>query len=140
LTYLLDTNVVSEFRKVADGRSDPRVAAWQARIPAEQFFLSTIVLLELELGTLLMERRNRSQGQMLREWLDLSVLPTFADRILPVDARIALRCARMHVPNRQPEGDALIAATALVHGMIIVSRNVADFAPMGVRTINPWQA
>ncbi len=138
MTYLLDTNVVSEFRKIADGRGDTRVAKWQASIPAERFFLSTIVLLELELGTLLMERRDSVQGQMLREWLDDLVLPTFASRTLPVDEKVALCCAHMLVANRQPEGDALIAATAMVHGMTVVTRNVGDFAPMGVRTLNPW--
>lgn len=80
------------------------------------------------------------QGRRLREWMDHLVLPEFAERIVPVDAAVALRCAALHVPDPRPERDALIAATALVHGMTIVTRNVADFLPTGVAVLNPWEA
>ena len=76
---------------------------------------------------------------MLRAWLELQVLPEFAARTLPVDAALAQRCARLHVPDKRGERDALIAATALVHGMTLVTRNLADFKPTGVTLLNPWE-
>jgi predicted nucleic acid-binding protein len=75
---------------------------------------------------------------MFRAWMDNHVLPEFAARVLPVDTAVAQRCARLHVPDRRAERDALIAATALVHGMTIVTRNIADFEPTGVPVLNPW--
>ncbi|HEY0229087.1 MAG TPA: type II toxin-antitoxin system VapC family toxin, partial [Mycobacterium sp.] len=102
--------------------------------------LSAITLLELELGVLRMERRDAAQGARLRTWLDHHVLPSFADRILAIDAAVALRCAALHVPDPRSDRDALIAATALVQGMTVVTRNVADFAPTGVRVVDPWEA
>jgi predicted nucleic acid-binding protein len=101
-------------------------------------FLSAITVMELELGTLLAERRDAVQGAMLRSWLNGQVLPAYLGRILVVDVQVAVRCAALHVPDRRSERDALIAATALVHGMTVVTRNVADFAPTGVPVLNPW--
>jgi predicted nucleic acid-binding protein len=136
--FLLDTNVLSELRKAGDGRADAKVAAWISSVDAETFYLSAVTLMELELGTLRLERRDPIQGARLRAWIDGYVLPEFADRTLPVDSDVALRCARLHVPDPRPERDAFIAATALVHGMTVVTRNVADFEPTGVRLLNPW--
>jgi len=85
------------------------------------------------------ERRDPAQGAILRSWLDDHVLPAFADRVLPVDVVVAQRCASLHVPDPRSDRDALIAATAMVHGMTVVTRNVADFEPTGVRILNPWQ-
>src|SRR4051812_49350855 len=115
------------------------VAAWAAGVPASVLFLSVIIVMELEQGTLLVERRDAIRGAVLRLWLDRRVLPAFADRVLPIDTAVARHCARLHVPDPRAERDALIAATALVYGMVIVTRNVADFEPTGVRIINPWQ-
>jgi predicted nucleic acid-binding protein len=137
--YLLDTNVVSELRKVGDGRADANVVAWLSAVNASSLYLSAITLMELELGTLLLTRRDPVQGQRLRQWLDTKVLPAFADRTLSVDAQVALRCAGLHVPDPRSERDAFIAATALVHAMTVVTRNVADFAATGVSLVNPWQ-
>ena len=134
--YLLDTNVVSELRKEA--RANPRVVAWARTTPAEGLFVSAITILELELGVLRAERRDPAQGKVLRSWLDAHVMPTFADRVLVVDAVVGKCCARLHVPDPQSERDALIAATALVHGFVVVTRNVRDFAATGVETLNPW--
>lgn len=138
--FLLDTNVISELRKVRAGKADPQVAAWVRAVPGGSLFLSTIVIQELEIGTLLTERRDPIQGTILRAWLDEHVLPSFADRILPVDTAVARRSAALYVPNPQPFRDALIAATALVHGMTVVTRNLADFEPTGVPLLNPWNA
>ena len=135
---LLDTNVVSELRKIGTRRIDAKVAKWAASAGAGGFFISVITLMELETGVRLVERRDTKQGAMLRSWLDDKVLPGFAGRILPVDEAVALRCAALHVPDPRPERDALIAATSLVHGMTLVTRNVADFEPMGVPLFNPW--
>jgi predicted nucleic acid-binding protein len=137
--FLLDTNVVSELRKAGDGKADAKVVAWLAAVDAADFYLSAITLLELELGTLLLERRDPAQGARLRSWMDRYVLPEFAGRTLPVVSNVALRCARLHVPDPRSDRDAYIAATALVHGMTVVTRNAADFAPTGVHLVNPWE-
>ena len=135
--FLLDTNALSELRR--RDRTDPKVAEWADDIHPSDLFLSVITILEIEAGTLLLERRDKAQGAVLRAWIDKKVLPTFEGRILPVDTAIALRCARLHVPNPRAERDALIAATALVHNLKLATRNVADFAPMGVDLLNPWE-
>ncbi|MBS0508109.1 MAG: type II toxin-antitoxin system VapC family toxin [Proteobacteria bacterium] len=137
---VLDTNVVSELRKVRLGEADPNVAAWSGRVDAADLFVSAITIMELELGVLSMERRDADQGALLRAWLEQQVLPEFSARTLPVDTAVAQRCARLHIPDKRGERDALIAATALVHGMAVVTRNVAGFEPTGVSILNPWQA
>lgn len=136
--FLLDTNVISELRKAGDGKADASVTAWLAREDAASFFISAVTLLELEIGVLRVERRDPSQGARLRTWMGTRVLPEFSERTLPVDATVALRCARLHVPDPHAERDALIAATAIVHGMTVVTRNVADFEATGARSLNPW--
>ncbi|PPB81046.1 hypothetical protein B0O95_1226 [Mycetohabitans endofungorum] len=136
--YVLDTNVVSELRKVRAGKANANVTAWTASVDAAWLFVSAITIMELETGVLQIERRDADQGRILRAWIEHHVLPEFADRVLPIDIRVAQRCARLHVLNRQSERDALIAATALVHGMTVVTRNVADFAATGVNLLNPW--
>lgn len=136
--FVLDTNVVSELRKAKSGTADPRVVAWVSTVPVGQLFLSAISVLELEIGVLRVERRDPAHGAVLRAWLDDQVLPAFAGRVLAVDTSVALRCAKLHVPDPRAERDALIAATALVHGMTVVTRNVADFEPTRVPIFNPW--
>ena len=136
--YLLDTNVVSELRKIRLGKADSHVADWADSIDAADLYLSAISIQELEIGVLLAERRDPTQGSVFRAWLDGHVLPAFTGRILAVDTAVAQRSARLHVPDPRPVRDALIAATALVHGMTVVTRNVADFEPTGVSILNPW--
>ena len=136
--YLLDTNVVAEMRIGRTRKVNRNVIAWADSIPAVSLFLSVISVLEIEIGVLLAERRDPAQGTVLRSWLDLQVMAAFAGRILPVDTAVARRCAGLHVPDKRPDRDALIAATALVHGMTVVTRNVSDFAPTGVTIVNPW--
>lgn len=137
--YVLDTNVVSELRKVHTGRADPRVKAWANKLRSESAFLSVITVMELEQGTLSMERRDPQQGAVLRAWLESQILREFEGRVLPVETQIAKRCAALHVPNPFSYRDSLIAATALVHGMTLVTRNVSDFVRTGVATLNPWE-
>ena len=137
--FLLDTNVISELRKVGDGKADPRVTAWVTEQDAASFYLSALTLMELEIGILRAERRDVRQGHVLRTWMDTRVLPEFEERILPVDAAVALACARLHVPDPRAERDALIAATAIVNGMTVITGNVADFEKTGVDVINPWE-
>jgi len=134
--YLLDTNVVSELRK--GKKAQRRVRVWAQTLSADLLYLSVISVLELEIGTLLVERRDRKQGIILRSWIDGHVLPSFSGRILAIDTAVAQRCATLHVPNPRSDRDALIAATALVHGMTVVTRNVSDFQATGVAVVNPW--
>ena len=134
--FLLDTNVVSELRKT---QADPAVVAWARSVPAYKLYISAITLLEIETGILRLERRDPGQAATLRNWLEVHVMAAFAGRVLSVDGAVARRCARLHVPNRSNECDALIAATALVHDMTVVTRNTRDFAFSGAPVLNPWE-
>lgn len=136
--YLLDTNVVSELRKIRLGKADSHVALWADSVDAADLYLSAITVQELEIGVLLAERRDPSQGAVFRAWMNSHVLPAFNGRILAVDTTVAQCSAGLHVPDPRPFRDGLIAATALVHGMTVVTRNVADFETTGVGILNPW--
>jgi hypothetical protein len=134
--YILDTNVISELRKAR--KTHPHVKKWAQPLPAASLYISVISLLELEIGILLVARRDKEQGATLRSWMDGHVLPTFSGRILAIDTAVAQRCAALHVPSPRSDRDALIAATALVHGLTVATRNVADFERTGVSVVNPW--
>jgi predicted nucleic acid-binding protein len=136
--FLLDTNVISELRR--PDKADRNVVAWANAAPAANFFMSAISILEIELGARLIERRDAAQGAVLRAWIDDQILIRFEGRILAIDTAVAQRCAQLHVPNPRAERDTLIAATALVHGLTVVTRNVGDFEPTGVPYLNPWDA
>jgi predicted nucleic acid-binding protein len=135
--YILDTNVISELRKGT--RAQRSVRMWAQALPTASLYLSVVSILELEIGTLLVQRRDQKQGAILRAWIDAHVLPSFSGRILSIDTIVAQRCAALHVPNPRSDRDALIAATALVHGMTVVTRNLSHFQATGVAVINPWQ-
>lgn len=137
MSHLLDTNVVSELRKSAR-RADAGVRAWIAGRAPSDLYLSVITVLEVEVGIGRIARRDLAQGERLQAWLDDDLLDAFAGRILPVDMPVARRAARLHVPDPRPERDALIAATASVHGLSVVTRNVKDFTVLDVPTVNPW--
>ncbi|MGX4773490.1 PIN domain-containing protein [Bradyrhizobium guangdongense] len=134
--FLLDTNVISELRR--PDKADGNVVAWANASPATNFFISVISVLEIELGARLIRRKDAAHGAILRKWIDAQVLVRFEGRILAIDMAVAQRCAQLHVPNPRAERDALIAATALVHGLTVVTRNVEDFEPTGVPLLNPW--
>lgn len=97
--YLLDTNVISELRKEASGKADASLVAWANSVDTTELFLSSITILELEMGVLKVERKDPSQGKLLRLWFDYKVFPAFTGKILSVDADVALQCARLHIPN-----------------------------------------
>ncbi|MGH9498522.1 MAG: type II toxin-antitoxin system VapC family toxin [Terriglobales bacterium] len=134
--YILDTNVISELRKAR--KTDQNVKKWAEPLPSTSLYISVISVLELEIGILLVDRRDKQQGAILRAWMDRHVLPTFSGRVLAIDTAVAQRCATLHVPNPRSDRDALIAATALVHGLTIATRNVADFERTGAVVLNPW--
>lgn len=136
--FLIDTNVISEIRK--RDRADKRVLAWADRTDGSEFRLSCITLLEIRYGALLIQRRDPLQGKLMLAWFTRDILEAFADRTLPIDTDVAIACAALHVPDRRPDRDALIAATALVHDLTVVTRNTRDFATTGVRLFNPWES
>ena len=135
---LLDTNVVSELRKVSSGRAHPNVVLWNETVDPAETFISAVVLHELEIGVRLVERRDAVAGKVLRNWLENAVLITFSGRILPLDDAAAVQAAQWHVPYPKPINDAYVAATALTRRMTLVTRNIGDFAGMGVTLVNPW--
>jgi predicted nucleic acid-binding protein len=136
--FVLDTNVVSELRKAKAGKADRGVVSWASGVTPDALFVSVITILELETGVLLVQRRDPKQGALIRSWLDQHVLPAFSGRVLSVDTAVAQRCGALHVPDPRSERDALIAATAMVHNMTVVTRNVADFQATEVPLLNPW--
>jgi predicted nucleic acid-binding protein len=138
--FLLDTNVVSELRKFGTLSADENVSAWAGGVDSGHLYLSSITTLELEIGVQRMERRDRRQGKVLRNWLVGRVLPAFSGRILPFDAEAAECCARYHVPDPRPDRDSFIAAIAQVHQLTVVTRNTQDFQPFEVSLVNPWAA
>lgn len=132
--YLLDTNVVSELRR--RDRADPRVTTWADGVAPADLFISVITVLEIELGVQQAVFRAAPQADVYRRWLEEQVIPSFGERILPVDLATARACGRLQVPNRRPDRDALIAATAAAHRLTVVTRNVRDFPDVAV--LNPW--
>ena len=137
--YLLDTNIISESRKLGTSRVDPRAARWFDRVDVETTFVSAMTIFELERGVRQMERRDAAQGSVLRRWLDDQVMATYEHRTLPLSRAVVLICAGLHIPDPKSERDAWIAATAIDADLTLASRNTGDFANMGVRLINPFE-
>jgi len=137
VSYLLDTNVISELRKPA-GRASTNVRVWAGRQRTSDLLISVITVMEIEIGVARLERRDSVQGDVLRKWLERDLLVAFATRILPVDLAVVRRASAMHVPDPRPERDVLIAATALNLNLVVVTRNIADFQPLSVELLNPW--
>lgn len=140
MRMLLDTNVVSELRRAESGACDPRVIPFFAELDLEQCFISAITLMELEIGVLRLARRDERAAHGLRVWLEGRVKPLFEERTFQVDTAVALQCATLHVPDKRPLSDSLIAATAMVRGLVVATRNVKDFEPMGVPVVDPWRS
>ena len=137
MKYLVDTNVLSEARK-RDG--NPAVKAWLTRQTPEDLAISVITVLEIDVGIRRVQRRDPSSAEVLRTWLDERVLTLFAGRVLPLDVSCVPQIAPLHVPDPMPEHDAIIAGTALTHGLVVVTRNTRDFARANVELLNPWDA
>lgn len=137
--YLIDTNVLSELRKAKSGKADPNVINWANSVEVGKLFLSSVTVFEIEMGILRLERKDPSQGSVLRNWFESQVIPAFSECIIAFDTKIALCCARLHVPEPKSERDSMIAATALVNNFSVVTRNTKDFIHTGVQLINPWE-
>ncbi|MDC9728994.1 MAG: type II toxin-antitoxin system VapC family toxin [Methyloprofundus sp.] len=137
--FLLDTNVVSELRKASLNKADHNVTEWAKKQSVATLFISSISIMEIEMGILQKERKDPQQAATLRTWLNTHVLKAFSDRILPIDTSVAIQCAKLHVPDPKSERDAMIGATCKVHGMTLVTRNIKDFKHMKLDLINPWQ-
>lgn len=137
--FLFDTNVVSEIRKIAADRADPNVERWVRSVDRSSSFISVVTLHELEIGVARAERSDAAKGRVLRQWLDQDVVDAFERRMLPIDAEVAREAAALHVPDPSPINDSFIAATALVHGLAVVTRDVSDYGRFeDVHVINPW--
>lgn len=133
--YLLDTNVLSEFQK---SRPDEHFINWVGSVDPFNLYISVLTVMEIEIGILRLARRDEVQAMRLRNWLEASVLEGFEGRVLPISLEVCRRAAQTHVPDPKAEIDALIAATASVHGLTVVTRNVKDFLALGVPLFNPW--
>lgn len=140
MNFLLDTNVISELRKNRHNRVEKNVALWAESINPEMLYISVMTVYEIDIGILRLERKDRLKSSLIRKWFDDQVISTFSGRIVPVDTEICLRCAALNVPDPKPFRDSLIAATALVRNMILVTRNVADFKGLGLQLVNPWNS
>jgi len=139
--YLLDSNIISEFRKVPAGKANSGVVAWAESVAPDSLFISAITLMELAKGVQLKARQDPVAGEVLRRWLVERVRPSFRGRVLAVGEEVAIENAGYHVPDPRPLADSLIAATARCHGLCVVTRNVKDFEPFevhGLRILNPW--
>jgi toxin FitB len=135
--FLLDTNIISEIRK--RDRADVNVARWVARTPVTEIGTSVIVLAEIRRGIELKRRNDQNQAESLDRWFT-QMRMRLEDRVLPIDESIAEAWARLSVPGPLPLIDGLLAATAQVHGLTLVTRNIADIARTGVSLLNPFTA
>ncbi|MGB6058342.1 MAG: type II toxin-antitoxin system VapC family toxin [Microthrixaceae bacterium] len=133
--YVLDTNVISALR--VRGRN-PEVETWARSVPIPDQFVTATTVAEIERGVVAKERTDRQQGDILRRWLEVHLLPAFAGRVLPFDLAAARILAAYRVPEHAPLDDALIAAVAQAAGMRVVTRNTRHFQPLGVDCLNPW--
>jgi predicted nucleic acid-binding protein len=138
MKYLIDTNIASELRKAH--RAHPLVSSWSSHLAQTDMFLSIMTIMEIEAGHLRLASKDPVRAKLFREWLHLQIIPDYEGRILTADLEVALQLAALHVPTKRSERDAILAATALVHGLVVVTRNVKDFTGTGVKLLNPFEA
>lgn len=137
MAFLIDTNVVSEMRK--GKRCAPNVAAWQLTASAQESFISAISMMEIKSGILNAKSNNAAFAQLLEEWYEFQVKPAFEGRVIAVDLEISEYCSVLLDARSRSLADALIAATAYVSDLILVTRNVTDFIDCGIELVNPWE-
>lgn len=137
--YLLDTNIISEIRKLAKNKCDKNVADWVRSTSKDLMFTNAVVMMGLERGVMSIERKDTTQGKLLRHWFEMDVKPAFHGKTLKIDEQTAQICAKLHIPEHAPENDAWIAASAIQHNLVLVTRNTADFARTGVKLFNPFE-
>ena len=137
MSYLIDTNIISEVRK--GSRCDPRVSAWYASIADEDIFLSTLILGEIRKGVELVDPRDTGKAAVLERWLR-EVASAFNGRVLGIDNTVSDQWGRMSALKPVPVIDGLLAATALTYGLTLVTRNDRDIAGLGVTVLNPFES
>ena len=137
MTFLIDTNIISELRK--GDRADPAVATWWNGVDEDDLWLSPLVLGEIRKGVELVRQRDPGKAEALEAWL-ADVNSHFGDRVLPIDTAVAEQWGMINAIRPVPVIDALLAATAKANGLILVTRNVADVAGLGVDVLNPFEA
>ena len=139
MKYLLDTNVLSEYRKVEKGTANPNFVKWQQHILLHQLYLSSITVMEINIGILRLARKDKKQAFILKNWFENKVLPNFKQQIFSFDLTTAIICSELHIPDPRPERDTMIASTALQHNLVLVTRNVKDFNIPNLSIINPFE-
>lgn len=134
----MDTNVISEFRKINSGKANQNVIRYFSEVSPDDIYMSVITFYEFEKGIKQIELRDKVQGAVLRDWMQNHVIKYWGANILPIGRDVATVCADLHVPDPKSLSDSFIAATAMVHNLTLVTRNVKDFESIDVSIVNPW--
>lgn len=137
--YLLDTNIISELKKLDSGKIHPQVQRWAYSINLMQTKISVVSITEIRTGILSLARKGQAQAASLDNWFTNRLLPAYRTRTLSVDTEVALICAQLHIPAKRPINDAYIAATAIAHNLTLVTRNVRDFQGLPLILENPFE-
>lgn len=137
--YLLDTNIISELKKLDSGKIHPQVQRWAYSINLMQTKISVVSITEIRTGILSLARKGQAQAASLDNWFTNRLLPAYRTRTLSVDTEVALICAQLHIPAKRPINDAYIAATAIAHNLTLVTRNVRDFQGLPLMLENPFE-
>ena len=137
--YLLDTNIISELKKLDSGKIHPQVQRWAYSINLMQTKISVVSITEIRTGILSLARKDQAQAASLDNWFTNRLLPAYRTKTLPVDAKVALIYAQLNVPNKRPINDAYIAATAIAHKLKLVTRNIQDFQGIPITLENPFE-
>lgn len=137
--YLLNTNIISELKKLDSGKIHPQVQRWAYSINLMQTKISVVSITEIRTGILSLARKGQAQAASLDNWFTNRLLPAYRTRTLSVDTEVALICAQLHIPAKRPINDAYIAATAIAHNLTLVTCNVRDFQGLPLMLENPFE-